>query len=152
MEWKRPGDIGHIPGQDVTIVAFSDGLAPEDVAQGKLGDCYFLAALASLALAADDHLLKDLIIEDGQDVGLFGVKFFVSGCWVTVVVDDWFPCVQDESGAWRPVFASSKNHPGSPETQIELCTHPVSPPSLPQSSNCKRLLRVVTNCDVMAAE
>jgi hypothetical protein len=148
VEWKRPGDIGHIPGQDVTtIVAFSDDLAPEDVAQGKLGDCYFLAALASLASAADDHLLKDLIIEDGQDVGLFGVKFFVSGCWVTVVVDDWFPCVQDESGAWRPIFASSKNHPGSPETQIELCTHPSS---LPQSSSCK--CSVVTNCDVMAAE
>ena len=35
-----------------------------------------------------DVLLKDLCIEDHADVGMYGVKFFVNGKWVTVLIDD----------------------------------------------------------------
>lgn len=120
IEWKRAGEIGDVPGQDMTSVVFSDDIAPDDIAQGMLGNCYFLAALASCASAKDDHLLKDLIIEEGQDVGLYGVKFFVNGRWATVIVDDYFPCTQDANGAWQPIFAKSKTHDGSPPEQVEL--------------------------------
>lgn len=116
IEWKRSGEIGQ---HDREAVVFSDDLDPDDVAQGKLGDCYFLAALASCASAADDHLLKDLIIEEGHDVGLYGVKFFVSGHWVTVVVDDLFPCTADENGEWQPIFAHSKVH-GAVDSLLQL--------------------------------
>jgi hypothetical protein len=33
--------------------------------QGRLGNCYYLAAISSCAEGEDDVLLKDLIIEDG---------------------------------------------------------------------------------------
>jgi hypothetical protein len=33
--------------------------------QGRLGNCYYLAAISSCADGDDDVLLKDLIIEDG---------------------------------------------------------------------------------------
>ena len=124
VEWKRAGEIGDVPGKDMTSVVFSDDIAPDDIAQGNLGNCYYLAALASCASAKDDHLLKDLIIEEGQDVGIYGVKFFVNGRWVTVVVDDYFPCTQDANGAWQPIFAHSKDHDGSPETQVRAAPFP----------------------------
>jgi hypothetical protein len=42
-------------------------LVPSQVswAQGRLGNCYFLAALSSCANGDSDVLIKDLIIEDG---------------------------------------------------------------------------------------
>eukprot|EP01043_Picozoa_sp_COSAG02_P015424 COSAG02_NODE_658_length_18775_cov_3.825712_13_plen_411_part_00 len=120
IEWKRADEIGDVPGKDMSSVVFSDDIAPDDIAQGNLGNCYFLAALASCAAAKEDHLLRDLIVEEGHDVGLYGVKFFVNGRWVTVIVDDYFPCTQDYSGAWQPIFAHSKVHDGSPPEQVEL--------------------------------
>lgn len=120
IEWKRADEIGDSPGKDMASVVFSRDISPDDIAQGNLGNCYFLAALASCAAAKEDHLLRDLIIEEGQDVGLYGVKFFVNGRWVTVIVDDYFPCTQDYNGAWQPIFAHSKDHDGSPPGQVEL--------------------------------
>ncbi len=130
VEWKRPEEFaasGRKP------VVFSDGASPEDITQGALGNCYFLAALSSCAAAEGGKLIEDLIIEDGSDVGLYGVKFFVNGSWVTVVVDDLFPVVPKlqvrrtenevrltETGEWTPLFAHSDPHDGSPRQEMEL--------------------------------
>lgn len=85
IEWKRPEEWG-MPGQK--SVVWSGGIDPDDVSQGRLGNCYFLAAMAGCALGEHDVLLKDLCIEDHADVGMYGVKFFVNGKWVTVLIDD----------------------------------------------------------------
>lgn len=121
VEWRRASDIGAVSGQSLSTVVFADDLDPDDIVQGQVGDCYFLAALASLASAENDHLLKDLIIEDGMDMGIFGIKLFMNGHWVTVIVDDWFPCIQDDSGVWQPLFARSNHHSNkTDETVVEL--------------------------------
>ena len=38
--------------------------------------------------------------------------------WVTVVVDDYFPCTQDASGLWQPIFAHSKTHDGGTDLSL----------------------------------
>jgi len=133
--------------------------------QGRLGNCYYMAAIASCGLAGNE-LVHDLCIEDGADVGLYGlphrrcracttdcitfaarsvlhlqheigetwktkrwtaapeharlldnawsadamprrygVKFYLHGKWVTVLVDDRIPTQHG-----RPIFAKPKEH------------------------------------------
>eukprot|EP00292_Cryptomonas_paramecium_P005826 CAMPEP_0113668184 /NCGR_PEP_ID=MMETSP0038_2-20120614/3858_1 /TAXON_ID=2898 /ORGANISM="Cryptomonas paramecium" /LENGTH=397 /DNA_ID=CAMNT_0000583897 /DNA_START=10 /DNA_END=1199 /DNA_ORIENTATION=- /assembly_acc=CAM_ASM_000170 len=104
IEWKRPADV-----LDTTAkpVMYSGKIDPDDVAQGRLGNCYFLAAISSCAEGDDDILLRDLIIEEGLEQGIIGFKFYVNGRWTTVVIDDYFPCTQS-GGQWKPIFAAPR--------------------------------------------
>ena len=67
-----------------------------------------MAALSACASSEKDLLLRDLCVENDGDVGIYGVKFFVMGRWITVYVDDHFPCIRGANGKWKPVFASPK--------------------------------------------
>lgn len=87
--------------------------------QGRLGNCYFLAAISACGIGESDSLIRDLCIEDCSDLGLYGVKFFIHGKWVTVVIDDLFPCVPDHMGGWKPIFASPKSHAEQQEGIME---------------------------------
>jgi hypothetical protein len=51
IEWKRPHEWG-VPDQK--SVVWSGSIDPDDVAQGRLGNCYLLAALAGCALGDED--------------------------------------------------------------------------------------------------
>jgi hypothetical protein len=66
VRWKRPHELG---ASAARVVVFADGIEPEDIKQGQVGDCYFLAALAACVSGEDDHLLRDLIVEDAADIG-----------------------------------------------------------------------------------
>lgn len=50
---------------------------------------------------------------------MYGVKFFVHGKWVTVVIDDLFPCVARGDG-WTPIFASPKSHAEQVDGEMEI--------------------------------
>ena len=62
IEWLRPEDM-----TDETPMFIDDGPAPNDVKQGKIGDCWFIGALS--VLATRDELLRGGIgkIEVGPD-------------------------------------------------------------------------------------
>ena len=102
IQWKRAAEILN---PDEPVVIWSADIHSDDIQQGRLGNCYYLAALASCAVGEKDVLIRDLIVEKGLGVGVFGVKFFIRGRWVTVPVDDYFPCVP-WGDQWKPIFAS----------------------------------------------
>eukprot|EP01137_Pigoraptor_chileana_P012762 Opistho-2@4440 len=111
IEWKRPSEFG-----DPTAVArvFSEGIDPDDIHQGILGDCYFLAAIA--ACAKRNMLVEDLVVEDHDDVGIYAVKFFREGAWVTVFIDELMPCYKQGS-EWVPAFCRyGRDNPKEKET------------------------------------
>ncbi|XP_022332387.1 calpain-B-like isoform X16 [Crassostrea virginica] len=87
FEWKRPHEICDNP------VFIADGASRFDVQQGELGDCWLLAAIASLTV--NQRLFAKVVppdqsFEDGY-CGLFRFHFWRQGEWVEVVVDDRLP-------------------------------------------------------------
>ena len=93
------------------------GIGAQDVKQGKLGDCWFLSALATLAAQPDKIRECFCFEEDAGEYKLLGSKGLWDQCkqygivvcrfmknfeWYYVIIDDRIP-VFDKSG--KPVFA-----------------------------------------------
>ncbi|OXA56387.1 Calpain-B [Folsomia candida] len=74
---------------------FSDGVTRFDVKQGKLGDCWFLAALANLTL--NDTLFAKVVPFDNEwfggnaYAGVCYFNLFKDGKWRQVIIDDRLP-------------------------------------------------------------
>jgi len=86
FEWKRPKEIRDDPKFLV------DGASRFDITQGMLGDCWLLAAVASLVsnqgLFDQVIPIKDIDFDSDEYCGLFVVRFWQYGRCVEVVVDD----------------------------------------------------------------
>uniref|UniRef100_A0A915KDW4 Calpain catalytic domain-containing protein n=1 Tax=Romanomermis culicivorax TaxID=13658 RepID=A0A915KDW4_ROMCU len=93
VEWKRPGDLVKNPR------LFVEGISYNDVTQGILGNCWFVAACA--ALTRHKTLWSKVIpeaLEQEWDknkperyCGIFHFCFWRFGHWVDVVIDDLLP-------------------------------------------------------------
>lgn len=68
-----------------------DTIDPNDILQGGLGDCYFLAAIASIANKSQ-RLERIFLTKQYNTEGIYVVALCVNGIWEDVVMDDRFPC------------------------------------------------------------
>ena len=84
-----------------------NSIDPSDIQQGRLGDCYLLCAMSSLAERPSlIHRLFDT--EEPNEYGVYAVWLNINGMWREVVVDDLFPVVQPPYQRGAIEFAFSR--------------------------------------------
>ncbi len=89
LEWKRARDI---LGKDFCILPEKDSdIAPINIKQGDLGDCYLLSALSALA-EWPKRVRQIFVNPEPNESGLYILRLYLNGSMTEVVVDDYFPC------------------------------------------------------------
>ncbi|XP_043690975.1 calpain-type cysteine protease DEK1-like [Telopea speciosissima] len=101
-KWMRPTELVKENHMDSHPCLFSGVANPSDVCQGRLGDCWFLSAVAVLTEVS--RISEVIITPEFNEEGIYTVRFCIQGEWVPVVVDDWIPC----ESPGKPAFATSR--------------------------------------------
>ena len=87
IRWKR----ARTDFSEATLFG-EKGVTVDDVAQGSIGNCWLMAAFASLAENPKRVEKAFLNTKNEQaPTGLYGVNLFVLGHPMTIFVDDWLP-------------------------------------------------------------
>jgi hypothetical protein len=82
-EWRRLDSMCDNPE------LFLDGIEPDDMQQGELGDCWFCQAVAAIA-QQNPQRLEDLFLQKKYcQYGVYCLKLFVDNNWYFVVIDDY---------------------------------------------------------------
>eukprot|EP00054_Salpingoeca_dolichothecata_P008770 m.49733 g.49733 ORF g.49733 m.49733 type:complete len:845 (+) comp17946_c0_seq3:46-2580(+) len=93
ISWRRAQDLLG----EASIV--SDGIDPNDIKQGILGDCWLLCALAALAEFPD--LIRRAFLNASNSAGVYDIVLYPEGQRQVFRLDDYFPCTPGEG----PVYA-----------------------------------------------
>eukprot|EP00916_Digyalum_oweni_P004814 GHVL01008603.1.p1 GENE.GHVL01008603.1~~GHVL01008603.1.p1 ORF type:complete len:1158 (+),score=241.70 GHVL01008603.1:140-3613(+) len=94
--WKRAPELF---GEDVNLW---NTIEPTDIEQGKLGNCWFLVALASGA-TWPESIERLFLTEKPNPQGVYEMRICRDGQWCHVTVDDYFPCTPGGG----PIFSRS---------------------------------------------
>jgi hypothetical protein len=96
VTWQRPQD--YIPGEaHKEIKLFRDGVNPNDIGQGQLGDCWLMCSIA--VVADSTTMIKDMFRhpvskskqKKEQKAGGYRVYINKSGWYHNVIVDSYLP-------------------------------------------------------------
>ena len=101
LPWLRPEVF--FQGEEVKMY---DTIHSNDIEQGGLGDCYFLAAISAIA-EFPERLERLFLTKTYQQNGIYVVAMCIDGIWQDVVMDDKIPCTKYSK---KPAFNRSKSN------------------------------------------
>ena len=92
VTWSRAYSVFNPRGRTL----FGDGISTDDVNQGALGNCWFLAAASAIA-EHPGRMEKVFLNKDNalNEQGVYAVKFWSMNVPLVVVVDDYLPLRED---------------------------------------------------------
>ena len=102
-QWKRASELK--PPEGMKRMQLFNGIEPQDIAQGLLGDCWLLASFA--ALAEHPSAVRRLFVNhEINDRGKYQVRLYnpVKGKFQIITIDDYIPV--DSNGT--PLFAKAR--------------------------------------------
>jgi hypothetical protein len=102
-QWKRASELK--PPEGMKRMQLFNGIEPQDIAQGLLGDCWLLASFA--ALAEHPSAVRRLFVNhEINDRGKYQVRLYnpVKGKFQIITIDDYIPV--DSNGT--PLFARAR--------------------------------------------
>ncbi|KAH8591345.1 hypothetical protein B0O99DRAFT_632494 [Bisporella sp. PMI_857] len=85
-EWYSPGSKHRVDWIFESPQFTVGGYSSSDIKQGANGDCWWLAAVATIAHRKD--LMEKVCVARDEECGVYGFVFQRDGEWVSVVVDD----------------------------------------------------------------
>lgn len=83
---RRPGSVHRLSWIFESPQFTVDGYSSSDIKQGSIGDCWWLAAVATIAHRKD--LMKKVCVARDEECGVYGFVFHRDGEWISTVVDD----------------------------------------------------------------
>jgi hypothetical protein len=98
-KWLRPPEIFKCSYDEIKLF---DTIDPNDINQGALGNCYFLATLSALA-EFPDRVMKVFNNKTINPSGAYSVTLYIQGIPKEIVVDDCFPCLNNQPLFAKPV-------------------------------------------------
>jgi hypothetical protein len=75
-----------------------DGFSTTDVHQGQNGDCWWVAAVATLC--SMHELMEKVCVARDPECGVYGFVFYRDGEWISTVVDDNLYLTKHDYDAW----------------------------------------------------
>ena len=101
IEWLRPREIF---GPEYAL--FEGKIEFDDVRQGQIGNCYFMASIS--ALTECPQILAEIFRQHKvQNNGRYEICMKLDGEWNVVIVDDLIPCNRNTK---KPIFAKPKGN------------------------------------------
>uniref|UniRef100_A0A0G4GFI5 Calpain catalytic domain-containing protein n=1 Tax=Chromera velia CCMP2878 TaxID=1169474 RepID=A0A0G4GFI5_9ALVE len=90
VEWVRGSELAH---SSKCVDKLFDGIEPDDLVQGSLGDCWLIAAISAVA-EFRGAIRKLFVTQKFSEEGKYELKLFDASSekWETIVVDDFIPC------------------------------------------------------------
>ncbi|GKT87630.1 calpain family cysteine protease [Colletotrichum tofieldiae] len=85
-EWYNPGSIHRVDWIFESPQFTVNGYSSSDIKQGANGDCWWLAAVATIAHRKD--LMQKVCVARDEECGVYGFVFQRDGEWISAVIDD----------------------------------------------------------------
>ncbi|EEU44118.1 uncharacterized protein NECHADRAFT_30057 [Fusarium vanettenii 77-13-4] len=103
-----PGSVHRIPWIFENPQFTIGGYSGSDIKQGHLGNCWWVAALATIAHRQD--LMKKICVEQNEECGVYGFVFFRDGEWIPTVVDDNLYLKEKDYGHTNETYDATGKH------------------------------------------